>query len=563
MPDSSLPDTSAAMARAGARTTLFDALDDARPLDRPHLSVWNGGGFDHLSWDGWRTKAEQATRGVRELGIAPRQPVPCVLTNTSAVCAATMAVWLAGGTVASLPTPARGMSPQTYVEQLRAILRRLDSDVLLIEAAYAAGLPDDALPGVRVVAFESLIDSGRVEPDLPSRDDVIFVQYSSGSTGEPRGCMLQARAIEAQLDMIAEGLSLDPRHEQGVMWLPLSHDMGLFGCLMLSFVKGLPLVVSQPQRFLRSPRTWLADCADVQATITAVPNFALELAARAAGVSPPGHFPMQKCVIGGERVEPTTLARAELALGTSGLTAESLVPAYGLAEAVLGVTMKELGTRPRTIDVDSEALLHGRLELREDGRSDRAARGVTRLVSTGRPLAGVEITIRGGDVGEVCVSSPALAAGYAGDDEATRERFVDGEVRTRDIGFMVDGELYVNGRLDDMITLGGRNIWARDIEAAICSSAAIRPGGCALVDLPDGDRPRLVLIAEPSGVEDLGDVARSASRVAYDTAGVAVDECLLVVPGTLPKTPSGKIQRYRCRALATSEDFEPLIRTGA
>ncbi len=546
---------------AGTRTRLFDALDEARPLERPYLSVWNGDGFDDLSWDDWRAMIEGATRGVRELGIEPRQPVPCVLTNTSAVCAGALAIWLAGGTVASLPTPARGMSPQTYLAQLRTILRRLDSDLLLIEGAYAAGLPSEELPGVRIVAFESLIDSGRVEPDLPARDDAIFIQYSSGSTGEPRGCVLQAGAIEAQADILAEGLGLDPRHEQGVMWLPLSHDMGLFGCLMLSFVKGLPLVVSRPERFMRSPRTWLGDCAAVQATITAAPNFALDLAARVAGRSPPGSFPLQKCVIGGERVEPATLARAELALGASGLTAEALVPAYGLAEAVLGVTMKELGTRPRMIAADAEALVNGQLELREDSQDKNSHGGVTRLVSTGRPLRGVEIAIRGGEVGEICVSSPALAAGYAGDPETTSERFVDGEIRTRDIGFMLDGELYVNGRLDDMINLGGRNIWARDIEVAICAEAPLKPGSCALVAVEDGSRQRLVLIAEPSiGAKDLGDVARSASRIAYAQAGVSVDECLLVAPGTVPKTPSGKIQRYRCRALATSDDLEPLMR---
>jgi len=558
---------------AGARTRLFDVLDHARPRERPCLSVWNGGGFDELSWDDWRRMIERATRGVRDLGVQPRQPVSCVLTNTSAVCAGAFAVWLAGGTIASLPTPARGMSSQSYLGQLRRILRRVGSDVLLVEQAAAAALPTEELPGIRIVAFESLIDSGRVEPDLPARDDVIFIQYSSGSTGEPRGCMLQARAIEAQVDILAEGLGLDPAHDQGVMWLPLSHDMGLFGCLMMSFITGVPLLVSRPERFLRSPRSWLEDCAAVNATVTSAPNFALELAARAAAVSQPPRFPLQKCIIGGERVEAATLARLEAALGVSGVTAEALVPAYGLAEAVLAVTMKELGTRPRTIAADAEALLHGRVELREEAqrhpaelRQQAHANGspgnVRQLVSAGRPLRGVEIAIRGGEVGEICVSTPTLAAGYAGEPGVTAQRFVDGEIHTRDIGFMLDGELFINGRVDDMINLGGRNIWARDIELAICSAAPVKPGSCALVDVADGNRRRLVLIAEPtSSAGDLRDLARSASQIAYATSGVAVDECLLVAPGTVPKTPSGKIQRYRCRALATAEDLEPLLRT--
>ena len=171
-------------------------------------------------------------------------------------------------------------------------------------------MPAEGLPGTRIASFESLIDSGTIEPELPGEDEVIFIQYSSGSTSDPKGCLLTARAIQAQLDLLADGLSVDPSVDQGVMWLPLSHDMGLFGCLLLSFAKGMRLVVSTPERFLKSPATWLADCAEVQATITAVPNFALELAARAGRVSPPRRFPMRKCVIGGERGGSPARSRA-------------------------------------------------------------------------------------------------------------------------------------------------------------------------------------------------------------------------------------------------------------
>jgi fatty-acyl-CoA synthase len=542
---------------------LLDAMYESRPSAGPYLRVWNGGGFDELSWDDWRSRAERSVAGVRALGVERGKAVACVLTNSPAVCSGVIAVWLAGGMVASLPTPSRGMGLDTYLTQLRAIFRQLDADVLLMEESYAAAFPEEELEGITVASFESLLDSGPAEPDVAAADDVTFVQYSSGSTREPKGCLLQARAIEAQLDLLAEGLSLDAASEQGVMWLPLSHDMGLFGCLMLSFAKGMRLQVGAPERFLRAPATWFSDIAELQATITAAPNFALDLAARAARANPPAPSPMRKCVIGGERVEARTLVRAVDALRDRGLPATSLLPAYGMAEAVLAVTMARLEDEPRVISARSEALLEGELELDADlARADTP--GFTQLVSCGPPLRGIELDVLGGTVGEICVGSPALAAGYAGDPVSTAERFVDGRVCTRDLGFMLDGELYVYGRTDDMIVFGGRNVWARDVEAAICAHAPVRPGSCALVDVHDGDRQRLVVVVEPAkGETEFGEIARAAKQAAYQIAGVGVHECVVVSPGTLPKTPSGKIQRFRCRSLTTSDDIEPLARVAA
>ena len=138
-----------------------------------------------------------------------------------------------------------------------------------------------------------------------------------------------------------------------------------------------------------------------------------------------------------------------------------------------------------------------------------------------------------------------MADGYISDRAATANRFRDGAIHTRDLGFMLDGELYVHGRIDDMIVFGGRNVWARDVETAVFSCALVRPGSCALVDVHDGNRQRLVVVAEPAvGATDFADVARSVTRVAYETAGVSVDECIVVAPGTVPKTPSGRFSGF-------------------
>lgn len=538
---------------------LLDPMLEIRPSVRPLLSVWNGRDFDDMSWDQWRLAASGATLGVRALGVEPGRRVGCVLTNSSAVCVGVIAIWLAGGVVASLPTPARGMAFDIYMTQLRTIARQLDIDVLLMERTFASLIPEEQLPGVRIASFESLLGTGSIEPDIADRDDVVFVQYSSGSTREPAGCMLSARAIETQLDLLAETLSLDGVNEQGVMWLPLSHDMGLFGCLMLCFAKGMPLAIGTPERFLRAPGTWITDMVHRRATIAAIPNFALDLAARAVRSMAPGRFPMRKCVIGGEHVEVRTLALADEVLGPYGFTMHTFIAAYGMAEAVLAVTMADLDGEPRVLTTDAAALAAGRVELRDP--QDCEQRGIARLVSAGRPLRGVEVEIHGAEVGEIVVRSPCLAAGYAGDADASADRFRDGAFWTRDLGFMLDGELFVFGRKDDMLVVAGRNVWARDVEAAICAHAEVRPGSCALVEVRDGEDLHLAVIAEPAkGASDYAAIARTARKVAYQTAGVSVQECMIIPPGSLPKTPSGKIQRSRCRSLMTSQEIKSLAR---
>jgi fatty-acyl-CoA synthase len=526
----------------------WTAFEEQRPAG-PHLRVWDGRDFQQLEWDDWRRGALRAAAGLRDIGVAPGDSVGCILTNTPDVCKGVVGVWLAGATVVSLPTLARGADLLTYAAQLRRSCALAETGTLLVEEQFAAPLRE-VMPELQIVTWEDLPSDRAAEPSSPG-GGTAFVQFSSGSTQEPRGCALSGEAIDSQLDILAEGLRLDPVSDEGVSWLPLSHDMGFFGCLMLSFVKGMRLTVGTPQRFLRSPRTWWSDCADVGATITAAPNFALDLAARTAGSSPPRPCPMRKCVIGGERVEPRTLEAAVAALAPWGLSPEALLPAYGLAEAVLAVTMTPFAEAPRVLAVDAAALRDRRLVPLADGDEDGAE--ATHLVSAGRPLREVDLEIAGeGEVGEIYLRSPSLASGYLNNPDATRERFADGWLQTRDLGFLHDGMLYIHGRLDDMLNVAGRNIWARDVEAEIARQAPVRPGSCVLVDLVvDGDA-KLVLVAEPKSGGAPEEIASVGRRVALETVGARLDQCVVLARGAMPKTPSGKVQRYRCREILQS-----------
>jgi acyl-CoA synthetase (AMP-forming)/AMP-acid ligase II len=363
--------------------------------------------------------------------------------------------------------------------------------------------------------------------------------------------MLTARAIEAQLDRLADAIDLDPERDWGVSWLPLSHDMGFFGTLMLDWAKGLSGAITPPERFLRSPGTWFEDCARTQATMTVAPNFALGHAARAAETKPPDRFPMRNCILGGERIEASSLQTALEVLGPSGLESSALAPAYGMAEAVLAVAVTPAGKAPRLLTVDSDALADGRVEPMDDPGPSQP---VQTLVSSGRPLRDVEVRTDGeSEQGEILIRTPSLASGYAGDPQTTAQHFVDGELQSRDLGFVHEGEVYVQGRLDDILVVGGRNVSALDLEASARNSAPVRPGCCAVVDVSRDGKVELVALAEAR--DDAPEPERTAAAIreaAMSTGGVRVDECIILPRGTLPKTPSGKIQRFRCRELVSS-----------
>lgn len=521
------------------------------------VRYWRESLFESATWDDLRQAGQRAAAGVRQAGVEPNSFVPCVLTNSFAVAAGVLGVWLAGGIVVSLPTIARGVSIATYRRQLGELCANHHADLLLIEERFLPFLDEGDELSARLVSYESLPGSRTIDPCPPAENDVAFIQYSSGSTREPKGCAITTRAIAEQLQTLRAALGIDPDRDKGAMWLPLSHDMGFFGGLLLCWTARIPGLLSTPERFLTAPRTWLNDCAEFDATITAAPNFALDVAIRAARAAPPSKaIPLRACVLGGERVEGTTLEEANTVLGPYGLTLEAITPAYGLAEATLAVTAGTPGEAPAVIELDSRALLAG--ELREPTLGSPT----TSVVSTGGPLAGAHVRIAGDDeFGEISVRSPSLAEGYFGDEEATTRQFVDGELFTGDLGFVIDGELYVFGRSDDMLAVGGRNVYARDVESAMLEQAPIRRGSCAVVDVPADKHTRLVVLAEPLEPEgDFKQLAASLGSVAASTARLRIDECLFLPRGALPKTPSGKVQRFRCRQIALGGEDDVLAR---
>ena len=529
----------------------------ARAGEELRLLIRDGDRSEALTIEDWQRGAQIAAGALRELGIAPGGRVGCVLSNSASVCAAIFGVWYAGARLHSLPTISRGMSPQRYGTLLRTLCARAEIELLLVEEPFLDAL--QALLGgnapVPVASYESLAHGTAITPEPPDPDQIVFVQYSSGSTREPRGCMLSARAIGAHMELLGEELAIDPARDRGVFWLPLSHDMGLFGCLMCAWLFGIPLLMGSPLRFLRSPGSWLRDIADFDATMTVGPSFALSLACRAAaaGAARARSLALRRIILGGERVSWQTLLEARALFGSAGVPFEAFSPAYGLAEATLAVTMSGAHEEPHAIAPP--------------------AQGGAPVVSCGGPLRGVSVEVArsaelarvaGGGVGEIYVRTPGLAAGYLGEAALSAERLGQGRLRTGDIGLMRDGEVFVVGRTDDMIPVAGRNVYATDFEQEVGPEIGVKAGSVVLVGIEEAERSRLVILAEPAGSgEGAQDAAANLRERARRILGVQVDQCLIVAQRSIPKTPSGKIQRFRARELLAAGELPVLGSAGA
>jgi len=522
---------------------------------------WNGVEFRRRTYGDGVAAARHAAAGLRRRGVRARSVVALVITNGPDAISCVGGAWFAGAKVASLPIIARGMTVDGYVAQLRGLCELLGAECLVVEDRFLAFLPDDADLGVDLIGCRGLLETAEMaDVSPPPETETMFIQFSSGTTSEPRGVELTAKAIEAQLATLATEAEIDPERDRGYTWLPMSHDMGFFGCSLLAWYSGIPGVMATPERFLGAPRTWFDDCAEFGATLTSAPPFALDIAARAERVRSSGKpLQLRQCLIGAEEILWPTLENALDAFGPRGLKPAALSPGYGLAEAVLGVTGERIGTTPSFLDVDGEALADGSVEPVEPGHP--AAR---RLVSTGEPLPGVTVKIdpRGN---EIMIASPSLGSGYFGNEELTAERFVDGELRSGDTGFMYQGKLFVSGRNDDLVTVRGRNVYVQEIERELGEEPALFMGNCAIVDIPGGAQPRIVLVAELGDRHaDTQELALRLHRLALAGCGLAIDDCLFLDRGTFPKTPSGKAQRYRCRQLAaTGTGTRVALRAGA
>lgn len=471
--------------------------------------------------------------------------VAMVLATTPTAVAALVGAWRAGLTVASLSGPSRGMSVEDYHRQVEQACLQVDAALLAVDDAIVAFLPPLSVPVVGFAQCEGgngSRTSGRGE----------LIQFTSGTTGAPQGVRIKLSAIAANVEAILQVLA--PRAgDCACSWLPLSHDMGLVGMLFSSWAAMRPAILGQgelclirPEYFLRNPGSWLMACGESGATVTAAPDFGYALAARTIGTAQDLDLGrLRTCICGGEVVRWSTLKQFAEACAAAGFRPQAFCPAYGLAEATLAVTMVRPEQDVTVRYADAAALADG------EWRDMPAGHGQP-VVSAGASLPGMDCRIAGESpgLGAIEVTGRSMFSGYAG----TGPQLDSGEwLRTGDLGILIDGELYVAGRYDDRIIVAGRNVDATRLEGSISGKVGIRYGGVAVVEDGDGG---FVVVAETAEVLDPRQIADGARDMLVRATGLAPSAIIFVPRGSLPKTPSGKLQRYRVRSLLHNGQFD-------
>jgi len=486
---------------------------------------------------------------------------------------------LYAGVIAVAAYPPRNIR---HMPRIEAILE--DTQARLILTSEEARAKIGPWLGERATRFQLLcseeVDTAGADAwRMPSlkRDTLALLQYTSGSTGAPRGVMVTHGNIMANEEMIRKAFG---HHcESSVAsWLPIFHDMGLIGNLLQPLYLGTSTVLMSPTSFLQKPVRWLWAISRFRARVTGAPNFAFDLCARAVTAEQKATLDLSCLEIvysGSEPIDARALDRFAMAFGDCGLRRGMLFCCYGMAEATLLCTSGHPGAGPRYLDVDAQMLECGRYQ--SPGVSTQ--RRLT-LVSCGTSVPGQDLrivepssmTVLPDDVvGEIWLRGPHVTAGYWRKEAETGEiyhaKLADGDgpyLRTGDLGFLRDGELYVTGRIKDLIIVRGRNHYPQDIERTVeVCHPGIQPASCAAFALAEAGVESLALAVElrRSALKDLDAEAVVAAirRAVIEVHELAVSAVALLKPLTLPKTSSGKIQRHRAKGDFLENTLDPVF----
>ncbi|WP_067822095.1 fatty acyl-AMP ligase [Nocardia inohanensis] len=444
--------------------------------------------------------------------------------------------------------PAAVLTLELFLEPLRAVL-------------------DPLCPGAHWLAADRIPTPATLfEPVLLTPANVAFLQYTSGSTAAPKGVMVTHGNLIANEEMIRRGFGHD-RDSTVVGWAPFFHDQGLIGNVLQPLYVGATAVLMSPSAFIRRPLLWLSTISRYRAHTSGGPNFAFDACVARATTAASLDLDLSSWRVafnGAEPIRADTLRRFEKTFAPYGFRSGAWYPCYGLAEATLLVSGSTPGTGPRVREVDAEALAHRRV-------APAGAAKRTSLVGSGRVLAGEDVRIidpgTGVDcapdaVGEIWVAGAHVAAGYWRNPDATDRTFgaAGRFLRTGDLGFLADGELYVVGRAKDMIIIRGRNHYPQDLEQTVRSAhPALRSGPCAAFTVPGPDHEKLVVVQEirdPAPIDplELAATIKAAIIAEHEIAPAAV---LLTAPGQVERTSSGKIMRAAARTRYLADQFVP------
>jgi len=557
-----------------ARTHLLVIEDDERGEHERTVT------FGELYNAAHKCAEELARRGVPAGG---RVALMLPTSRQFFVCYA--GILLAGAVPVPIYPPFRADRIEEYAERQSAILNNAGVCLLLTfrrAEAVARLLKPRVKSLLGVVDAGKFLDAAEKEPPpapgalsaflsgsrLRKASDTALLQYTSGSTGDPKGVVLTHANLLANMRAIAEAVQMGPS-DVGVSWLPLYHDMGLIGAWLTLLLRGVPLVVMSPMAFLTRPERWLQAISRHKGTVTAAPNFAYELCVRKISDNAMAGVDLSSwraALNGAEPVNPDTLERFIGRFSNYGFRRETMLPVYGLAEASLAVTVPPLYRGPLVDRVDRETFTKQGRAVATQAEDESAIA----FVSSGVPVPGHEVAIVNADghespdrtEGFLWFRGPSATSGYYKNDEATRQLFANGPARREgesewvnsgDRAYRADGEIYITGRVKDIIIKGGRNLYPHEVEELASRAEGIRKGCVVAFGLAgrESGTEKLVIVAE-SRESDAVRRAAIAAAINEQVArglGLPPDRVELLPPGSIPKTSSGKLRREETKQL--------------
>jgi len=514
------------------------------------------------TWLEVHQRARRVAGGLAAAGVGHGDAVGVLAGAPVEIAPTAQGLWMRGASLTMLHQPTPRTDLVVWAEDTTTVIDMIEAKAVIVSDPFLVAVAVLQECGIKVLTIEQLLASDPIDPIETGEDDLALMQLTSGSTGSPKAVQITHRNVHSNAEAMFIGAQYDVEKDVMVSWLPCFHDMGMVGFLTIPMYFGAELVKVTPMDFLRDTLLWAKLIDKYRGTMTAAPNFAYALfAKRLRNQAEPGQFDLSTlrfALSGAEPVDPSDVDDLIDAGKPFGLRASAVLPAYGMAETTLAVSFSECNAGLVVDEVDADLLAALR-------RAVPASRGNTRrLASLGPLLEGLEIRIVDEDgnvlptrgVGVIELRGEPVTPGYITMGGFIPAQDEQGWYDTGDLGYLMDnGHVVVCGRVKDVIIMAGRNIYPTDIERAAGRVAGVRPGCAVAVRLDDGhSRETFAVAVESNAFEDPAEVRRIEHQVAHEVVS-EVDmrprNVVVLGPGTIPKTPSGKLRRSNSVTLVT------------
>ena len=547
-------------------TTLIEVLEwhVKQHPERLHIRILGDEGeADSLTYEQLWKGAEKLAAGLQLQGVQPGETVAIMLPTGRDYFFSFYAILLTGAIPVPIYPPVRRSQLEDHLRRHSGILNNCAATILITvpEAKVIAKLLKSQVESLREVVTVSDLTSSVGSYRSPSIGpyDIAFLQYTSGSTGSPKGVVLTHANLLANIRVMGEAVKADS-NDVFVSWLPLYHDMGLIGAWLGSMYFAVVLVVMSPLAFLTRPQRWLWAIHQYRGTLSASPNFGYELCLKRIRDEDLQGLDLSSWRLafnGAEPVSPDTIERFSARFKAVGVRPEIIMPVYGLAESTVGLAFPPLNQKPLIDCVQREALTHTSHAIPAE-QSDKNA---LCFVTCGQPLAGHQVRIIDSDgrelperqEGALQFRGPSVTTGYYRNPEATKKLFFQEWLDSGDLAYIAAGDIFITGRSKDVIIRAGRNVYPHELEEAIGNVAGVRKG--CVVAFGTAERrsgtERLVILVETREKETAqkDELRNRIIPIVSDLIGLPPDEVILVPPHTILKTSSGKLRRSACRDL--------------